>query len=84
MFTKQIAIITTAVTAVTTAGLTVSNTGVTIDSADLVKVGDANSAYLSSAFQVVELLPYIAVIAGGFFVLNKLFGILPSANGGWK
>jgi hypothetical protein len=45
-------------------GLLVTNTGVTIQNADLLKVGDANAAYLNSAFQIVELLPYIAVIAG--------------------
>jgi hypothetical protein len=43
-------------------------------------VGDANAAYLNSAFQIVELLPYIAVIAGWFYVLNKLFAIIPTSG----
>lgn len=64
----------------TSMGLTVASTGVTIEAGDLTTINDANSAYLSSAFQVVELLPYIAVIAWGFYVLNKLFGIIPSAK----
>ena len=66
----------------TTIGLTVSNTGVVIEASDLTAVSDANAAYLSSAFQIVQLLPYIAVIGGWFYVLNKLFGIIPSAS--WK
>lgn len=69
-----------AVMGATTIGLTVSNTGVTIEAGDLTAVSDANSAYLSSAFQIVQLLPYIAVIAWGFYVLNKLFGIIPTAK----
>jgi len=62
---KTIAMATaTIVTGITSMGLIVANTGVTIEPTDLIKVGDANAAYLNSAFQIVELLPYIAVIAG--------------------
>jgi len=77
---KAMAYGTVGATAVTAGGLTVTNSGVTIESSDLTKVSDANSAYLSSAFQIVELLPYIAVFAGGVYVLNKLFSILPKAG----
>jgi len=69
-------------TAISTMGLTVANTGVSIDPlTDLVAVENASSAYLTSAFEIVELLPYIAVIAWGFFLVNKLMGVIPS---GWK
>ncbi len=64
------------------AWLTVTNTGVNLEPADLTKVGEANSAYLNSAFQIVDLLPYIAIIGAGFYILNKLFSIIPSWS--WK
>jgi len=70
------------VTGLSSMGIVVASTGVTIEASDLTTITDANSAYLSSAFQVVELLPYIAVLAGWFYVLNKLFWIIPKA--GWN
>ena len=70
-----------AVAGVSTAMLTVTGTGVRIEDADLTVVTEANSAFLSSAFQIVELLPFIAVFAGGMYVLRKVFSIIPSNNG---
>lgn len=67
-------------TAAATSLITVTGTGVDITSGDLAQVTDANSAYLGSAFQVVELLPFIAVFAGGMYVLNKVFSIIPRAS----
>lgn len=61
--------------------LIVTNTWVHIESSDLTKLTNANQAYLGSAFQVVELIPYIAVVSWGFYVLNKMFSIIPKV--GW-
>lgn len=58
-------------------GMVVANTWVTLETSDLSVITDANSAFLSTSFQVVKLLPYIAVIAWGFYLLNKVFGIIP-------
>lgn len=68
-------------TAKLTAGLIVTATGVVIEATDLAKITDANAAYLNSAFQVVELLPFIAVLSWGFYVLNKVFSIIPKVSG---
>lgn len=62
-------------------GLLVTATGVTLEASDLTTLTDANTAYLTTVFQVVQLLPYIAVMAGWWFLVNKLFSIIPSS--GW-
>lgn len=66
------------ISAAASALITVSGTGVDITAGDLTQITDANSAFLGSAFQVVELLPYVAVFSGGMYVLGKVFGIIPS------
>lgn len=60
--------------------LVVTSTWVTLESADISTLNDANTAYLSTVFQVVQLLPYIAVMAGWFFLINKLFSIIPTGG----
>lgn len=66
--------------AVSSLGLVVTSSGVTLEATDISVLNDANTAYLSTVFQVVQLLPYIAVMAWGFYLINKLFGIIPT---GW-
>jgi hypothetical protein len=39
---------------------------------------------LTTVFEILKFLPIIALIIWGFFVLNKIFGIVRSAWWGWK
>jgi hypothetical protein len=55
----------------------ITSTWLVLNSWYFTVITDANSAFLSTSFQVVKLLPYIAVIAWGFYLLNKVFGIIP-------
>lgn len=65
------------------AGLVVTASWVTVEASDISTLTDANSAYLSTVFQVVQFLPYLAVMAGWFFLINKIFSIIPGTGWGW-
>lgn len=64
--------------------LTSSGGVVTIDSADLTNVSDSIDNLLATVFEVLKLLPYVALIIGGFYLLDRLFGILPKPGSGGK
>lgn len=79
--TNTMGLVTVWATVVSTAWLIVTSTWVTIESSDITVLTTANGAYLGTAFQSVQFLPTIAIISWGFYILNKLFSIIPS--GGW-
>ena len=61
-----------------------SSTGgvVTIESSDLANVDTSVNNLLATVFEVLKLLPYLALIIGGFYLLDRLFGILPRPGSG--
>lgn len=57
--------------------LLVQSGSVSIESTDLTNVSDSVTALLKSCFEVLKLLPYMALIIGGFYLLDAVIGILP-------
>lgn len=64
-----------------TLGLTISGSTVTVDSADLTSVSNSVNSLLTTSFETLKFLPYIALIIGGFYLLNKIFSVVKSAGG---
>ena len=50
---------------------------------DVADITSANNVFLSSAFEMLKFIPTIAALAAGFYILNKIFSLIPKA-GGWK
>jgi len=50
---------------------------VTIEASDLANVDESVNNLMKTVFEVLKLLPYIALIIGGFYLLDRLLGILP-------
>lgn len=61
----------------------ITNSGwiMTIDTADVTLVNTANSNFLQSAWEVIKFIPTLAMLAWGFYVLNKIFSFVPKAWG---
>jgi len=55
---------------------------ISIEQTDLDNVDTSVNNLLKSVFEVLKLLPFVALILGGFYLLDKLFGILPRPGGG--
>lgn len=70
----------TAWTALIVAGITNSGWIMVVDSADITNVNTANSNFLSSAFEILKFVPTIAMVAWGFYVLNKIFSLIPGSG----
>lgn len=64
-----------------TYALTSTGGVISIEQTDLDNVDTSVNNLLASIFEVLKLLPYIALIIGGFYLLDKLFGILPRPGG---
>ncbi len=64
--------------------LTISGSSVEVTTDGVSAVNSSASALLTTAFEILKFLPVIALIIGWFFVLNKIFGIVKSAGGGWN
>lgn len=60
--------------------LTVTSTGVTVEAADVTNVSTANGYYLTSSFEILDFIPTLAVLAGGMYVLNKIFSFVPGSR----
>jgi len=62
----------------------ITNSGwvMVVETADITSVNTANSNFLSSAFEILKFIPTIAMVAGWFYVLNKIFSLIPKA--GWS
>lgn len=72
-----------AVTAmVTTAMITFTSTGITVETADVTNVSNSNGYFLTSSFEILKFLPTLAVLAGGLYVLNKVFSFVPKPSSG--
>lgn len=67
-----------AVATLTSALVVVSSTGITVETADVTNVSEANGYFLTSAFGILKFLAPIAVLAGGIYVLDKIFSFIPS------
>lgn len=63
--------------AISSALVIVTSTGVTVEDADVTNVSTANGYFLTSAFGILKFLGAIAVLAGGMYVLDKIFGFIP-------
>lgn len=57
--------------------LLVQSGSVSIEAADLTNVSESVTALLKSCFEILKLLPYMALIIGGFYLLDAVIGILP-------
>lgn len=64
--------------------LTISGSTVTVTNDWVNAVRDSATSLLTTVFEILKFLPIIALIIWGFFVLNKIFGIVRSAWWGWK
>lgn len=62
--------------------LTSSGGVVSIESSDLVVADQSVNNLLKTAFEVLKLLPLMALILGGFYLLDKVLGILPRPGSG--
>jgi hypothetical protein len=63
-------------------GITISGGIVQIDPVtDVARVTDATGNFLTSAFEITQFIPVIALLAGGMYVLNKVFSFVPSSGG---
>ena len=58
-----------------------SSSGGVISINNLDNVDTSVNNLLKSVFEVLKLLPFVALILGGFYLLDKLFGILPRPGG---
>ncbi len=56
---------------------------VTVEAWDVSQITGANNVFLSSAFEMLKFIPTIAALAAGFYILNKIFSLIPK-SGGWK
>jgi len=70
----------TAITALKTALVIVTATGVTVEAADVTYVSTANGYFLTSSFGILQFIPTLAVLAGGKYVLNKVFSFAPGGG----
>ncbi len=50
---------------------------VTIEASDLTNVDTSVNNLLKTVFEVLKLLPYMALIIGGFYLLDSVISILP-------
>lgn len=60
-----------------------SSWAVTVEAADVTQITSANNVFLTSAFEMLKFIPTIAALAAGFYILNKIFGLIPK-SWGWK
>jgi hypothetical protein len=63
-----------------TAWLIVGTGWVQIEPTDVALVQWANEGFLTSAFQIVEFIPTIAIMAGWMYLLNKVFSFVPKSG----
>lgn len=78
--TQAVALATSGV-ALVIAWITNSGWVMVVESGDITAVNTANSNFLSSAFEILKFIPTIAMVAGWFYVLNKIFSLIPKS--GW-
>lgn len=68
---------TIAATSVAGALVIVTSSGVTVEDSDVTNVSTANGYFLTSSFGLLKFLAPIAVLAGGVYVLDKVFALVP-------